>query len=216
VLAYTVVRLIETTSAGGVLAISAPLVEGQLVDDRGETWIAERIDGARHRRSLRCAAPSSAPPAAAGPSRFRRRGSINPALLFPGISESRADAEMALGLSVCDDQPAPERLRLLAAGKPSQDPACLTINDDEWLQRARLRAEHKPWWILACGDASMFVIHDEAGLSQGHGLRGIGRLAAGGGWGVCGDAPVIHPAARGGPECRAELGGSIKWAAVLV
>jgi len=30
-----------------------------------------------------------------------------------------------------------------------------------------------------------------------------------------GVAPVIHPAARGGPECRAGLGGSIKWAAVL-
>ena len=28
-------------------------------------------------------------------------------------------------------------------------------------------------------------------------------------------APVIHPVARGGPECRAVLGGSIKWAAVL-
>ena len=29
------------------------------------------------------------------------------------------------------------------------------------------------------------------------------------------EAPVIHPVARGGPECRAVLGGSIKWAAVL-
>jgi hypothetical protein len=28
-------------------------------------------------------------------------------------------------------------------------------------------------------------------------------------------APVIHPVALGGPECRAVLGGSIKWAAVL-
>src|SRR5262249_29302421 len=62
--------------------------------------------------------------------------------------------------------------------------------------------------------ASMSVIHEEAGLCQGHGLRGVGRLAAGGGSGCCGDAPVIHPAARGGPECRAGLGGSIKWAAV--
>ena len=57
----------------------------------------------------------------------------------------------------------------------------------------------------------MKVIHEEAGLSQGHGLRGVGRLAAGGGGGWCGDAPVIHPAALGGPECRAGLGGSIKF-----
>ena len=28
-------------------------------------------------------------------------------------------------------------------------------------------------------------------------------------------APVIHPVALGGPECRAVLGGSIKWAAAL-
>jgi hypothetical protein len=30
------------------------------------------------------------------------------------------------------------------------------------------------------------------------------------------EAPVIHPVARGGPECRAVLGGSIKRAAVLL
>ena len=59
-------------------------------------------------------------------------------------------------------------------------------------------------------DASMKVIHEEAGLSQGHGLRGFGRLAAGGGGGWCGDAPVIHLAARGGSECGAGLGGSIR------
>jgi hypothetical protein len=55
----------------------------------------------------------------------------------------------------------------------------------------------------------MEVIHEEAGLGQGHGLRGVGRLAAGGGSGCVGHAPVIHPAARGVPECRAVLGGSI-------
>jgi hypothetical protein len=32
------------------------------------------------------------------------------------------------------------------------------------------------------------VIHEEAGLCQGHGVRGIGRLAAGGGGGFDGDA----------------------------
>src|SRR3954453_12114061 len=60
----------------------------------------------------------------------------------------------------------------------------------------------------------MEVIHEEAGPRQGQGLRGVGRLAGGGGSGCGGEAPVIHPAARGGPECRAGLGGSIKWAAV--
>jgi hypothetical protein len=30
------------------------------------------------------------------------------------------------------------------------------------------------------------------------------------------EAPVIHPVARGGPECRAVLGGSINLAAVLL
>jgi hypothetical protein len=49
-----------------------------------------------------------------------------------------------------------------------------------------------------------------AGLRQGHGLREVGRLAVGRGSGCGGDAPVIHPAARGGPECHAGLGGSIK------
>src|SRR2546422_2014238 len=57
----------------------------------------------------------------------------------------------------------------------------------------------------------MKVIHEEAGLSQGHGLREVGRLAAGGGSAGCGDAPVIHSAARGGPECLSGLGGSIKF-----
>src|SRR5436190_12066609 len=69
--------------------------------------------------------------------------------------------------------------------------------------------------LMCASDASMFVIHEEAGLCQGHGPRGVGRLAVGCGSGCCGSAPVIHPAARGGPECRAGLGGSIKWAAVL-
>ena len=59
------------------------------------------------------------------------------------------------------------------------------------------------------------VIHEEAGLSQARGARGVGCLAVGGGSGCGGHGPVIHPAAWGGPECRAELGGSIKAAAVL-
>jgi hypothetical protein len=53
-------------------------------------------------------------------------------------------------------------------------------------------------WI---GILRMKVIHEEAGLRQGHGLRKVGRFAAGGGWGCGGNAPVIHLAALGGPEC---------------
>jgi hypothetical protein len=49
-------------------------------------------------------------------------------------------------------------------------------------------------WI---GLLRMKVIHEEAGLRQGHGLRKVGRFAAGGGWGCGGNAPVIHPAALG-------------------
>ncbi len=93
----------------------------------------------------------------------------------------------------------------------------------EWASRAALLLQPgaplvqggAPWSRKRV-DVPIDVIHEEAGLSQGHGLRGVGLLAAGGGSGSCGEAPVIHPAARGGPECRAGLGGSIKWAAVLV
>jgi hypothetical protein len=63
-------------------------------------------------------------------------------------------------------------------------------------------------------DASMDVIHEEAGLRQGHGLRGVGRLAAGGGWGGCGDAPVIDPAARGGQSAMRGSGAQSSVAAV--
>ena len=49
----------------------------------------------------------------------------------------------------------------------------------------------------------------------GHGARGVGRRFA-----DCvpawEEAPVIHPVARGGPECRAVLGGSINLTAVLL
>ena len=55
----------------------------------------------------------------------------------------------------------------------------------------------------------------ERALSRGHGPRLVGRPVADFNWDVCGVVPVIHPVALGGPECRAELGGSIKWATVL-
>src|SRR6266498_1875123 len=43
---------------------------------------------------------------------------------------------------------------------------------------------------------------------------GLARPLHGDGCGGSGSVPVIHSAARGGPECLAGLGGSIKWAAV--
>ena len=57
----------------------------------------------------------------------------------------------------------------------------------------------------------------ESGRKKGggaHGALGVGRRFADRvpAWE---EAPVIHSVARGGPECRAVLGGSIKWAAVL-
>jgi hypothetical protein len=64
----------------------------------------------------------------------------------------------------------------------------------------------------------MFVIHEGAGLVE-VGVTGLVLLGGGsltgepvGGGGV----PVIHPVAGCGPECRAVLRGSIKWAGVLV
>ena len=41
------------------------------------------------------------------------------------------------------------------------------------------------------------------------GFARLDACAAGGGSGWCGDAPVIHPVALGGPECRAGLGGPL-------
>jgi hypothetical protein len=84
------------------------------------------------------------------------------------------------------------------------------------VERARARTSAASFSSSARGLIDfMIVIHEEAGLCQGHGLRGVGRLAVGGGSACGGRVPVIHPAARGGPECRSGLGGSIKWAAVL-
>ena len=65
------------------------------------------------------------------------------------------------------------------------------------------------WWRLTRAG--------ESGRKRGvgHGARGVGRRFA---FGVPAweEAPVIHPVARGGPECRAVLGGSINVAAVLL
>ena len=48
-----------------------------------------------------------------------------------------------------------------------------------------------------------------------YGARVVGRRRIGCGPAGGGVAPVIHPVALGGPECRAVLRGSIKWSAVL-
>jgi hypothetical protein len=65
------------------------------------------------------------------------------------------------------------------------------------------------WWRLTRAG--------ESGRERvgGHGALGIGRRFA---FGVPAweEAPVIHPVARGGPECRAVLGGSINPTAVLI
>ena len=63
------------------------------------------------------------------------------------------------------------------------------------------------WWRLTrAGESGM-----ERG--GGHGALGVGRRFADrvAAWE---EAPVIHPVARGGPECRAVLGGSINLTAV--
>ena len=72
-------------------------------------------------------------------------------------------------------------------------------------------------WVLGAGWWRL-TRPGESGREKrrgGHGALGVGRRFADcvAVWDV---APVIHPVARGGPECRAGLGGSIKWATVLV
>jgi hypothetical protein len=67
---------------------------------------------------------------------------------------------------------------------------------------------------LECCGARLDVIHEGAGLRQGQGLRAVGRRGRCDGCGGSGSGPVIHSAARGGPECLAGLEGSIKLAAV--
>jgi hypothetical protein len=65
------------------------------------------------------------------------------------------------------------------------------------------------WWRLTrAGESGREVggVHGALGV----GRRFADRVAAGE------EAPVIHSVARGGPGCRAVLGGSIKWAAVLL
>jgi hypothetical protein len=65
-------------------------------------------------------------------------------------------------------------------------------------------------------ESGLGVIHEGAGRVKGRSRASGGRASR---WrdgrGVGGSGPVIHSAALGGPECRAVLEGSIKFAAVV-
>ena len=69
-------------------------------------------------------------------------------------------------------------------------------------------------WVIGAGWWRLTRV-GESGSERGggHGALGVGRRFADGvpAWE---EAPVIHPVARGGPECRAVLGGSINLTAV--
>ena len=71
-------------------------------------------------------------------------------------------------------------------------------------------------WVIGA-DGGRLMRAGESGRKGGggHGALGVGRRFA---FGVPAweEAPVIHPVARGGPECRAVLGGSINPTAVLI
>src|SRR5512142_1866997 len=71
-------------------------------------------------------------------------------------------------------------------------------------------------WVIGA-DCGRLTRAGESGRRRGgaHGALGVGRRFADRvrAWE---EAPVIHPVARGGPECRAVLGGSINLTAVLI
>jgi len=79
-----------------------------------------------------------------------------------------------------------------------------------WVKRRVFRA-----WVIGAG-CGRLTRPGESGRGRGgaHGALGVARRFADRvpAWK---GAPVIHPVARGGPECRAVLGGSIKVAAVV-
>ena len=80
-----------------------------------------------------------------------------------------------------------------------------------WVKRRGLWA-----WVFGAGWRRLTWV-GESGREGGggHGALGVGRRFADRvpAWE---EAPVIHPVARGGPECRAVLGGSINLTAVLL
>ena len=79
------------------------------------------------------------------------------------------------------------------------------------VKRRGLRA-----WVIGA-ECGRLTRAGESGRRRGggHGALGVGRRFADRvpAWE---EAPVIHPVARGGPECRAVLGGSINPTAVLL
>ena len=85
--------------------------------------------------------------------------------------------------------------RCLAGQAPC---ACMGGRRRWW--RLTRRAESGSGWGSCCAHRALVV-----------GCRRMDCGPAGGG-----SAPVIHPVALGGPECRAVLRGSIKWSAVGV
>src|ERR1700757_237308 len=80
-----------------------------------------------------------------------------------------------------------------------------------WVKRGGVRA-----WVIGAGWWRL-TRAGESGRERGggHGALGVGRRFADcvAAWE---EAPVIHPVARGGPECRAVLGGSINLTAVVL
>jgi hypothetical protein len=75
-----------------------------------------------------------------------------------------------------------------------------------------------PAWVVIGAGWGRLTRAGESGKKVrggGHGALGVGRRCADRvpAWE---EAPVIHPVARGGPGCRAVLGGSINLTAVLI
>ena len=87
-----------------------------------------------------------------------------------------------------------------------------------WLPGEPGRVKSGGWraWVVGAGWSRLTRV-GESGRERGgaHGALGVGRRFADrvSAWE---EAPVIHPVARGGPECRAVLGGSINLTAVLL
>lgn len=61
-------------------------------------------------------------------------------LLFAAISERRPDTQIALSVRARAAQAVAKCLSLLAGFELGEDPASLTVDDDEWLQGAHIMA----------------------------------------------------------------------------
>ncbi len=82
-------------------------------------------------------------------------------------------------------------------------------------ERDRVKRRVSRAWVVGAGLWRLTRAGESGREKRGgaHGALGVGRRFA-----DCvpawEEAPVIHPVARGGPECRAVLGGSINLTAV--